>query len=595
MTLNSVTFCVAEIQSWIVCDGDIDPEWIESLNSVLDDNRLLTMPSGERIQFGPNVNFVFETHDLSCASPATISRMGMIFLSDENTDVKALVASWLSKQEENERVMLSGWVEDYFYRALELVLRQTDFVVDTSLVGMVMNGLSHLKNVGTKAQFAVCLIRGLGGNLSEASRENLAKEVYSLVGEMAPDPHNPLNTRYDADTGRLTTYTDQLPTDLSGDTLGSGGSLPVIETAEVRRVLDYFATWLEPDNKQPFILVGPEGCGKGMLLRHCFEQLRSTQVATIHCSAQTNPSHVLQKLNQMCMVISTNTGRVYRPKDCERLILYLKDLNLPKPDKWGTSELIAFLQQVLTYNGFYDNNLEFVGLEGVQVMASMNAGSSLGRHTLTSRFTSVVRICFVGYPSHDQLELIYLYYLAPVLQRQLGRHPVWSNQSKVRRLASSMVQVYNQLRAEFSVDDYSHYLFTPRDLTRWVLSLLRYDLKDTDSDSSSDQVLEVWAYEANRLFRDKLVSQDSMRRFDNILQSVIQAEWSSRALDKLLGSYYVTWGARADASAPSSVPGAPLPAHGKPLGKLNTDDLNTVIEKGLLQYSKSHLTYRNFM
>ena len=69
-----------DIQSWIVCDGDIDPEWIESLNSVLDDNRLLTMPSGERIQFGPNVNFLFESHDLSCASPATISRMGMIFL-----------------------------------------------------------------------------------------------------------------------------------------------------------------------------------------------------------------------------------------------------------------------------------------------------------------------------------------------------------------------------------------------------------------------------------------------------------------------------------------------------------------------------------
>ena len=52
----------------------------------------------------------------------------------------------------------------------------------------------------------------------------------------------------------------------------------------------------------------------------------------------------------------------------------------------------------------------------------------------------------------------------------------------------------------------------------------------------------------------------------------------------------MTWGARADASAPSSVPGAPLPAHGKPLGKLNTDDLNTVIEKGLLQYSKSQIT-----
>jgi hypothetical protein len=48
----------------VVCDGDVDPEWIETLNSVLDDNRLLTMPNGERIQFANNVNFIFECHSL---------------------------------------------------------------------------------------------------------------------------------------------------------------------------------------------------------------------------------------------------------------------------------------------------------------------------------------------------------------------------------------------------------------------------------------------------------------------------------------------------------------------------------------------------
>ena len=55
------------------------------------------------------------------------------------------------------------------------------------------------------------------------------------------------------------------------------------------------------------------------------------------------------------------------------------------------------LLQVLTYNGFYDSNLEFVSLDNVQIVASMNSGNSLGRHKLTSRFTSIVRLCSIGY------------------------------------------------------------------------------------------------------------------------------------------------------------------------------------------------------
>ena len=88
-----------EVRSWVICDGDIDPEWVESLNSVLDDNRLLTMPSGERIQFGPNVNFIFETHDLKFASPATVSRMGMIYLDQDASDVKCIVSCWVRRHD----------------------------------------------------------------------------------------------------------------------------------------------------------------------------------------------------------------------------------------------------------------------------------------------------------------------------------------------------------------------------------------------------------------------------------------------------------------------------------------------------------------
>ena len=85
-----------------------------------DDNRLLTLPSGWRIQFGPNVNFIFETHDLSFASPATISRMGMIFLSDEDTDIKNIVYSWISKQEDEKiQNFLQNSVDEVFFKAID--------------------------------------------------------------------------------------------------------------------------------------------------------------------------------------------------------------------------------------------------------------------------------------------------------------------------------------------------------------------------------------------------------------------------------------------------------------------------------------------
>ncbi|RDD40688.1 Cytoplasmic dynein 2 heavy chain 1 [Trichoplax sp. H2] len=575
-----------EIQSWIICDGDIDPEWVESLNSVLDDNRLLTMPSGERIQFGPNVNFLFETHDLSCASPATISRMGMIFLSDEDTDIKAIIASWLRGLPDEDQKRLQTWIEDYFFRAFDWVWKQNDLVIDTSMIGMVMNGLSHLRQSRSKGEFAVNLIRGLGANLHHDSRVALAKEVFNWVRESPPDSRRILDSYYDSDSQKLKTYEIIVPDHLTVENFFSNQASPVINTADAQRSIDIFNSWLDPNNRQPFILVGPEGCGKELLLHYCFSQLRSCQVALIHCSSQTSPSHVIQKLNQMCIVISTNTGRVYRPKDCERLILYLKDLNLPKPDKWNTSQLIAFLQQLLTYNGFYDSNLEWVGLEGIQIVSSMNPSTTLGRYPLTTRFTSIVRICSVAVP--EDLRAIYGEYLRAILHHSLSSHPVWGSIKNVHTLAGTMVNIYEQVRSKFTVDDYSHYLFTPRDLTRWTLGLLRYDL--AESSGTGDSLLTAFAYEANKLFRDRLVGSSTLDRFDNIVQSNIRADWSFTP--ELKGYHYVSWGAtQSRTTVPSDDQSNTLPAkpiYGRLLGKLSAADFQQVVKKGLQSYSREN-------
>ena len=82
--------------------------------------------------------------------------------------------------------------------------------------------------------------------------------------------------------------------------------------------------------------------------------------------------------------VNENSGRIFRPREGDTLILFLKDVNLVKPDKWGTSALVTFLQQLLTYRGFHVESLEWVGLEGVQIVISINPSSTLGRCELTT-------------------------------------------------------------------------------------------------------------------------------------------------------------------------------------------------------------------
>ena len=68
-------------------------------------------------------------------------------------------------------------MEEMFFKAVDWCVKANDSVIETSLVGLVLNGLSHLAGVTNRLQFGVALVRGLGGNLMPGTRENFAKEV----------------------------------------------------------------------------------------------------------------------------------------------------------------------------------------------------------------------------------------------------------------------------------------------------------------------------------------------------------------------------------------------------------------------------------
>mmetsp|Transcript_33539 Transcript_33539/g.74227 ORF Transcript_33539/g.74227 Transcript_33539/m.74227 type:complete len:2007 (+) Transcript_33539:3-6023(+) len=265
------------------------------------------------------------------------------------------------------------------------------------------------------------------------------------------------------------------------------------------------APWLK--NREPFILVGPEGCGKSTLMEYCFKRIMGVQVAMVNCSAQTNAANVIQKLVQVCgKPVTTNTGKCLRPPDNSRIILYLKDINLPRPDKYNTAQLVAFLQQLLTHNGYYDENLEFIHIERIQIIASMNPASTVGRHALSTRFTARARIMYMSYPEKESLMTIYT---------QMAQKCLSGGSVSPQNLARAMLDVYTQVYDAFTVNDYPHYQFTPRDVTHWVKGLTRYAVDGLN-------MMEAVAYEGNRIFRDRLVG-DAVEGFNSMMSAVLNS------------------------------------------------------------------------
>ncbi len=133
---------------WIVLDGDIDPMWIESLNTLMDDNKVLTLASNERIVLTPSMRLLFEIAHLRVATPATVSRAGILYINPGDLGWNPQVASWIDTREvQAEKANLTILFDKYCPMCIEAIksrFKKITPIVENAHVHMLCNLLEVL-------------------------------------------------------------------------------------------------------------------------------------------------------------------------------------------------------------------------------------------------------------------------------------------------------------------------------------------------------------------------------------------------------------------------------------------------------------------
>lgn len=522
----------APSEKWLVFDGPVDAVWIENMNSVMDDNKLLTLINSERITMPKQVSLLFEVADLSVASPATISRCGMVYNDYKDWSWRPFINSWLSEKHIKVKKVLNELLDRYLDKILEFKEKNCVEIMESNELNLVMsfcklwdclatteNGLDitnddAVETMG-KMWFFFCLIWSVCAIVDLEGRRKIDCFIREMEG-IFPLKDTIFEYYIDPIKKTFLPWESQLEENWRHPENIMFYKI-VVPTADTIRYGYILSNLLK--KKHPTLLVGEVGTGKSSLALSTLSKINpdTTTLLMINMSAQTT-SNILQDAIESRT--EKRTKNVFVPIGGKEMITFVDDFNMPVKDFYGSQPPLELLRQWIDYGFVYDRqkqNAKYI--KNMLIMAAMGpVGGS--RQAISPRTSSRFSILNIAVPSDSTTNQMFSLILTQHFEKF---EPEVSNM--VQSIMKATISLYNKVTKKMLPTPAKiHYLFNLRDVSKVIQGLVR---SSPEYHVSSKIMMRLWVHESLRVFSDRLVDETDQSWFSNQVNSELTAHFDS--------------------------------------------------------------------
>lgn len=521
---------------WLVLDGDVDDGWLEDMKSVMDDRRVLLLPSRERISLPSHMRVLFEVGGLKHASPGSVSRAGILYIAEQG-QWKNYVRTWvaarvntepptMSKQVRASRAAkLNELMDKYLLHTLSELAANYRAVVPVSAFAMVqtlcmlLEQLLIPENVGTKdasffeLYFVFAVVWACGSALAVEGgvdyRSNFSHWWVNTWKSISfPARGEVFDFYIERRKQNFMSWSERVSA-INFDPATTAVAAIIVPTGQTASTSFWVRGLLERGKAS--MLVGGLGCGKHALADSLLRTLPEAGYARA-CTRLSRMTDAVSLKRWIEAPLEKKPGRAgcYGPPGDKRLIYLVEDLNMAALDSFGSSSALSLVRQHLGYGHIHDvSKPQPKELLDAHYLAAMNPGAGSG--PVNPRLQRLFATFAVLFPSDEALTTIY----STILTGHLRAFSV-PIQDLGKKLVRAALSLHKSVAAIFrKTAAFLNYDFTLSHLSSVFQGVL---LSSPEQFANPLKFVQLWLHESERVYSDKLATHADARRYQSLVQ-----------------------------------------------------------------------------